>query len=63
MNDRDVLDSHDQAAIRLARECRDGTLDLAAMRTPIGLTSTPSDGATAGWRQIGRFPPAGWDHE
>jgi len=37
---------HNQAAIRGARECRDGTLDLAGSRTLTGLTSTPTDGAT-----------------
>jgi hypothetical protein len=37
---------HNQAAIRGARECRDGALDLAGSRTLTGLTCTPTDGAT-----------------
>ena len=49
---------HDQAAIRSARECRDGALDLAASRTLTGLTSTPSDGATA-WIAANWPSPAG----
>ena len=45
MNPRQRARRHDQAAIRGAREDRDGALDLAASRMLIGLTSTPADGA------------------
>ena len=36
-----------QAATRRTRECADGVLDFTRVAQSIGLTSTPSDGATA----------------
>ena len=47
VNDRRRAYRHDQAAIRRARERRDGALDLAGVGKSIGLNSTPSGGATA----------------
>ena len=46
MNDRQRAPRHDQAAIRGARECCDGALDLAGIAHVDGLNSTPNDGAT-----------------
>jgi hypothetical protein len=45
VDDRQCARCHDQAAIRGVRECRNPALDLTA---PIGLSSTPSNGA-ADW--------------
>ena len=47
MNVRQRARRHDQAAIRAARECRDGALDLAGV-AHVDRASTPprSDGAT-----------------
>ena len=46
MKRRQRAPRHDQAAVRGARERRDGALDLDASRTLIGLNSTPNEGAT-----------------
>src|SRR6516162_7954036 len=48
---------HDQTAIRGARECSDGTLDLGRVVHPTGRTSTPNDGAAAWITANWAFPP------
>ena len=44
--DRRGTGGHNQTTIRPACEIRDGTLNLAASRTSIGLVSIPSEGAS-----------------
>src|SRR5262249_30355958 len=59
MNRRRRNRRHDQTAIRGARECSDGTLDLGRSCTPTGRTSTPNDGAAA-WITANWAFPAAW---